>query len=128
MDTADFIHEFYVNFGIDDLNKCYSEVMDITIPYWAVWMMVTFGGGFIAWMVLLTKMAFENKSDARSSNEKDIVILAKINDVEKKIDENKNDLNTKLDKIEARIERLFGAEFAFMKQNFVLGQSGNKPV
>lgn len=102
--------------------------MDITIPYWAVWMMVTFGGGFVAWMVLLTKMAFENKSDARSSSEKDVVILAKINDVEKKIDENKNDLNTKLDKIEERIERLFGAEFAFMKQNFAVSQSGNKPV
>lgn len=128
MDYTFIIHDFYVNFRGDNPDKCYAEIMDITIPYWAVWMMVTFGGGFVAWMVLLTKMAFENKSDARSSNEKDIVILAKINDVEKKIDENKNDLNTKLDKIEARIERLFGAEFAFMKQNFVVSQSGNKPV
>jgi len=105
-----------------------SEIMDITIPYWAVWLMVTFGGGFLAWMVVLTKMAFESKSDTHSATEKDTVILSKIADVEKKIDDNRNDLNTKLDKLDARIERLFGAEFAFMKQNLLIGQQGNRPV
>lgn len=105
-----------------------QESMDITIPYWAIWLMITFGGGWVGWMIFLTKMAFESKSDARSASEKDLVILSKIEDVEKKIDDNKNDLNLKLDKIESRIERLFGAEFAFIKQNLILGQSGSKPV
>lgn len=102
--------------------------MEITIPHWAIWMIGTFGGGWLVWMIFLTRMAFESKSDARSATEKDAVILGKIEDVEKKIDDNRQDLNSKLDKIEARIERLFGAEFAFMKQNLVSSQQGNRSV
>jgi ribosomal protein S15P/S13E len=102
--------------------------MEITIPHYVLWLIGTFGGGWLAWMIILTRMAFESKSDARSASEKDAVILSKITDVDKKIDDNKHDLNSKLDKIEARIERLFGAEFAFMKQNLVASQQGNRSV
>lgn len=102
--------------------------MEIIIPYWAIWIGGTFGGGWIAWMILLTKMAFENKSDARSASEKDTVILSKISEVEKKIDENRVDLNSKLDKIEARIERLFGTELSFMRGLSLNQPGGNKPV
>lgn len=108
--------------------------MEITIPHWALWMIATFGGGWAVWMVFLTKMAFESKSDARSASEKDAVILGKISDVEKKIDDNKiearaerQELNSKLDKIEDKIERLFGTEFAFIK-SLVTTQQGSRPV
>lgn len=103
--------------------------MEITIPSWAIWIMGTFGGGWVVWMVFLTKMAFESKAETLRASDKDAVILNKISEVEKKIDENKSDLNTKLDKIEAKIERLFGTEFAFMKQSLMLSQSqGSKSV
>lgn len=80
---------------------------DITIPGWAIWVYGAFGTVWLSWMIILTKMAFDTKSDMRLANASDVVILAKINEVEKKIDDNKNDTNRKLDRLDVQMDKIF---------------------
>jgi hypothetical protein len=101
--------------------------MDVTIPYWFIGLAVTFGGGFITWMIFLTKMAFQANKDTALAAQSDITILNKIDSLEKKMDNDKMDIKEKLSNIEASIQRLFGAELAFMR-GLASSQPDNKPV
>ena len=100
--------------------------MDITIPYWAIWIFGSFGGAALAWMILLTKMAFQSKEDSRVSTANDITIMKEISSLDDKMDETKRELNAKMDdskrdfheslnRLGDRIDKLFGAELSFMK-------------
>jgi hypothetical protein len=101
--------------------------MDVTIPYWFIGLAVTFGGGFVTWMIFLTRMAFQANKDTALAAASDITILNKIDSIEKKMDSDKTDIKEKLSDIEASIQRLFGTELAFMR-SLAIGQPGNKPV
>lgn len=112
--------------------------MEITIPAWAVWMIVTFGGGWVLWMVFLTKMAFQSKEDSRVSTANDITIMKEISNLDDKLDETKKELNAKMDdskkdfhdslnRLANRIDTLFGSELSFMK-GLAASQQGNRPV
>jgi hypothetical protein len=81
--------------------------MEITIPSWAVWMIGTFGGGFLGWLITLTLMAFRSREEIRLSSAKDIEILSNISRLEEKVDQNKNDLNVRLEKIDDKMDKLF---------------------
>lgn len=109
--------------------------MEIVIPSWAVWVIGTFGGGFIVWMVFLTKMAFQSKEDATANKLQDIHIMDKIAQLDSKMDDTKNDINHRLDKLEHEliesvkeirrsIDSLFGSEMSIMRN---LLHQQNKP-
>lgn len=100
--------------------------MEITIPSWAVWMIGTFGGGFLGWLITLTLMAFRSREEARLSSAKDIEILSNISRLEEKVDQNKNDLNDRLEKIDLKMDRLFN--FFLMRGTGQNPSQGSLPV
>lgn len=109
--------------------------MEVTIPYWFIWvfaMLIPVMGG---WLIFLTKMAFQAKEDQRIGTANDVAIMKELSDLEHKMDETKKELNTKMDegkkdfhdslnRLGDRIDKLFGAELSFMKSLM----TGNKPL
>lgn len=100
-------------------------MQDLTIPGWAVFMIVTFGGGWLWWMVILTKMANQAKTDNELSVQKDAEILSDINNLNTKLDETKRDFHESLRSVTEKLDKLFG-EFQFMR-GLISSQQGSKP-
>jgi hypothetical protein len=101
--------------------------MEITIPAWAVVLLSTFGGGFVGWLIFLTRMAFQTREESKILEQKDSEILRNIERLDKKIDRSIDETASKLDKLENMILNLFGAELQFMKHNIKSYSQGNKP-
>lgn len=98
---------------------------DLTIDGWAVWMIVTFGGGWIYWMIVLTKMANKANNDNAINERTNLAIQKDIQDLNTKIDETKKDFHESLKGMSTKLDIIFG-EFQFMKG--LASQQANKPV
>jgi hypothetical protein len=101
--------------------------MDITIPAWAVVLLSTFGGGFVGWLIFLTRMAFQTREESKILEQKDSEILRNIERLDKKIDRSMDETSNKLEKLENLILKLFGDELDFMKRSMRTYSQGNKP-
>lgn len=105
------VYTFYVNFDGDNSNK---NMQDLAIPGWAVFMIVTFGGGWLWWMIVLTKMANQAINDNQLFRQENHRIQQDINTLNDKMDESKKDFHDSLQKLTGKLDLLFG-EFQFMK-------------
>lgn len=99
-------------------------MQDLTIPGWAVWMLVTFGGGWLWWMIQLTRMANRAKTDNELSVQKDAEILSDISNLNTKLDDTKKDLHESMRSLTEKLDKLFG-EFQFMR-GLISSQQGSK--
>jgi len=100
--------------------------MEVTIPYYAIWILGTFGGGFLGWLITLTLMAFRSREESRLSNAKDLEILNNIDRLERKLNDSNDSLNDRLDGLDTKIDKLM--DFLVFRGGLTLPQSGNKPV
>lgn len=99
-------------------------MQDLIIPGWALWIIVTFGGGWLYWMVLLTKMATKALKDNELSTHKDAEILKDIVTLDEKVNDIKKDFHDALKGINDKLSSLI-SDFQFMK-GLIASQSGKK--
>jgi chromosome segregation ATPase len=93
---------------------------EVVIPGW-VWGLFTVV--IVAWMVRLTFMAFKAEKDVSLQNSKDQQILNDISHLNRKLDDTKTDLHESLDKLdtrfekfEARMDKLFDRAFDLLNK------------
>lgn len=100
--------------------------MEITIPAWATWLIGTFGGGFMVWLIFLTKMNYQNKEDIRVGVENDTRIMKELSKLEATLEGTKSDFQVSFKGLDEKFDRIFG-EIQFMK-GALSAQTNNKPV
>lgn len=88
--------------------------MEITIPAWATYLIGTFGGGFMVWLVFLTKMNYQNKEDIKIASQNDAHILGEISKLENSLSETRSDFSGSLSRLSDKIDNLLG-DVQFMK-------------
>lgn len=99
-------------------------MQDLIVPGWAMFLIVTFGGGWIWWMIVLTKMAIQSKTDNELATQKDAEILSDISHLNIKLDDTKRDFHEAMKSVMDKLDKLSG-EFQFMR-GLITSQRGNK--
>lgn len=89
-----------------------------------MFLIVTFGGGWIWWMIVLTKMAMQAKTDNKLAEQKDTEILADISHLNTKLDDTKRDFHEAMKTVMDKLDKLSG-EFQFMR-GLITSREGNK--
>lgn len=107
----DKLYAFYVTF---DWSNAIHNMEELVIPGWFIWILCTFGAGWIWWMVLLTKMATKALEDNRLYNHENQRIIKDISALNDKVEESKRDFHDSLKELTSKIEMLF-REFQFIK-------------
>lgn len=78
-----------------------------------MWLLATFGGGFLAWLVWLTIQTFKNREDIRVSITSDKFIVEELDKIYAKIDEVKSEFKESIRGMEDRLIR----EITFMRNS-----------
>jgi hypothetical protein len=81
-----------------------------------LWLLGTFGSGFVAWLIWLTVQTFKNREDIKVNITNDTHIKTELDKIYVKIDEVKKEFHDSIDRMEGRLIREIGLIRGFTRE------------